>query len=224
MNAEGNKKMSLSDVNIMEKMAAAGIVPVVVIENAEDAVPTAQALLSGGITFMEITFRTACAAEAIRLVSENVPEMLVGAGTVLSVKQAEEAVAAGADFIVSPGFDEATVVWCQERGIPVCPGCVTPTEIMGAIRLGLKVIKFFPANVYGGMSAIKGLAAVFGGVKFLPTGGVNAGNLGEFAAEPCIFAIGGSWVCTKKNIREHNFERITELSREAVGIIAAARK
>ena len=216
--------MRFSEQEIMEKLGRAGIVPVVVIEKAEDAVPTAQALLSGGITFMEITFRTACAAEAIRAVSENVPDMIVGAGTVLSVRQAEEAVAAGADFIVSPGFDEDTVIWCQERGIPVCPGCVTPTEIMAAVKLGLSVVKFFPANVYGGMAAIRALAAVFGGVKFLPTGGVNAGNLPEFASEKCIFAIGGSWVCAKKDIREHQFDRITELSREAVEIIRASRQ
>ncbi|MBO4689066.1 MAG: bifunctional 4-hydroxy-2-oxoglutarate aldolase/2-dehydro-3-deoxy-phosphogluconate aldolase [Clostridiales bacterium] len=215
--------MDFSKQDIMEKMGRAGIVPVVVIENAEDAVPTAQALLAGGITFMEITFRTACAAEAIRAVSKEVPDMIVGAGTVLSVRQAEEAVEAGADFIVSPGLDEETVIWCQERGIPVCPGCVTPTEIMAAVKLGLSVIKFFPANVYGGMKAIKALSAVFGGVKFLPTGGVNSENLSEFAKENCIFAIGGSWVCTKKDIREHQFERITKLSREAVEIIREAR-
>ncbi len=210
-------------MDLMEKIYDAGIVPVVVIENEEDAVDTARALLAGGITFMEITFRTACAAEAIAKVAKNVPEMTVGAGTILNVRQAESAVAAGAQFIVSPGFDEDTVIWCQERGIPVCPGCVTPTEIMRAIHCGLTVVKFFPANIYGGMKAIKALSGVFGGIRFLPTGGVNAENLGDFAAEKCIVAIGGSWVCTKADIREHNYEKITELSREAVEKIHAAR-
>ena len=210
-------------MDLMEKIYDAGIVPVVVIENEEDAVDTARALLAGGITFMEITFRTSCAAEAIAKVAKNVPEMTVGAGTILNVRQAESAVAAGAQFIVSPGFDEDTVIWCQERGIPVCPGCVTPTEIMRAIHCGLSVVKFFPANIYGGMKAIKALSGVFGGIRFLPTGGVNAENLGDFAAEKCIVAIGGSWVCTKADIREHNYEKITELSREAVEKIHAAR-
>ncbi|MBR2750509.1 MAG: bifunctional 4-hydroxy-2-oxoglutarate aldolase/2-dehydro-3-deoxy-phosphogluconate aldolase [Clostridiales bacterium] len=210
-------------MDLMEKIHEAGIVPVVVIEDVNDAVPTARALLDGGITFMEITFRTSCAKEAIEMVAKQVPEMIVGAGTVLNVRQAEEAVKAGAKFVVSPGLDEDTVIWCQERGIPVCPGCVTPSEIMKALRLGLSVVKFFPANIYGGMKAIKALSSVFGGVKFLPTGGVNAENLSEFASEKCIIAIGGSWVCTKKDILEKNYEKITSLSHEAVEKIRAAR-
>ncbi|MBR3058890.1 MAG: bifunctional 4-hydroxy-2-oxoglutarate aldolase/2-dehydro-3-deoxy-phosphogluconate aldolase [Clostridiales bacterium] len=210
-------------MDIMDKIYETGIVPVVVIEDAADAIPTAHALLAGGVNFMEITFRTACAAEAIQAVSEAVPEMIVGAGTVLNVRQAEMAVKAGAKFIVSPGFDKDTVIWCQERGIPVCPGCVTPSEIIAAINCGLSVIKFFPANIYGGIKAIKALSGVFGGVKFLPTGGVNAENIGEFASEKCIIAIGGSWVCTKKDIKEHNFDQITSLCHEAVEKIHAAR-
>ena len=210
-------------MDLMDKIHEVGIVPGVVIEDVNDAIPTARALLDGGITFMEITFRTSCAAEAIELVAKNVPGMIVGAGTVLNARQAESAVQAGAKFIVSPGLDEDTVIWCQERGIPVCPGCVTPSEIMKAIHLGLGVVKFFPANIYGGMKAIKALASVFGGVKFLPTGGVNAENLSEFASEKCIIAIGGSWVCTKKDILEKNFDKITALSREAVEKIRAAR-
>jgi len=210
-------------MDLMEKMHETGIVPVVVIEDVNDAIPTARAILDGGINFMEITFRTACAADAIAMVAKSVPDMIVGAGTVLNARQAEAAVAAGAKFIVSPGLDEDTVIWCQERGIPVCPGCVTPSEIMKAIHLGLSVVKFFPANVYGGIKAIKALSAVFGGVKFLPTGGVNQENLSEFAKEKCIFAIGGSWVCTKKDILEQNFDQITSLSHEAVEKIRAAR-
>lgn len=210
-------------MDMMQKIYEAGIVPVVVIENDEDAVDTARALLAGGVTFMEITFRTACASAAIEKVANEVPEMTVGAGTILNVRQAEAAVAAGAQFIVSPGFDEDTVIWCQERGIPVCPGCVTPSEIMKAIHCGLSVVKFFPANIYGGMKAIKALSSVFGGIRFLPTGGVNAENLVEFASEKCIIAVGGSWICTKADIRDHRFSQITELSREAVDKIRMAR-
>ncbi len=211
-------------MEFMEKVKKCGIVPVVVIENVEDAVPTAKALLGGGICFMEITFRTACAADAISQVAKEVPDMIVGAGTILNQEQAEKAVKAGASFIVSPGLSEDVVIWCQKNQIPVVPGCVTPSEIMKAKALGLSVVKFFPAQVYGGMKAIKALSAVFRDMLFLPTGGVNADNLGEFAKEKCIAAIGGSWVCTGKDISAHEFSKIETLSREAVEIIAEARK
>lgn len=211
-------------MDIMEKIHQVGIVPVVVINQVEDAVPTARALLEGGICFMEITFRTACAAEAISQVANEVPEMIVGAGTILNKTQAQEAVRAGAKFIVSPGFSEEVVAWCIEQQIPVVPGCVTPSEIMQAKEFGLKTIKFFPANVYGGIKAIRALAAVFRDMVFLPTGGVNAENLAEFASDPCITAIGGSWVCTGKDIAAHEFAHITELSREARNTIAQARQ
>ena len=202
-------------MDIMKQFAASGIVPVVVLENAEDAVPTAKALLAGGITTMEITFRTAAAADSIKAVAENVPEMLVGAGTVLNLEQAKLAVAQGAKFIVAPGYDEETVAWCVENNIAVTPGCVTPTEIMMALKHGLKVVKFFPANVYGGLKAIKSLAGPFVGVKFIPTGGVNNDNIAEFAASPFIHAIGGSWICPKADIAAHNFDKITQLCKEA---------
>lgn len=211
-------------MDIMEKIHQVGIVPVVVINQVEDAVPTARALLAGGICFMEITFRTSCAAEAIAEVAKEVPEMVVGAGTILNRTQAQAAVRAGAQFIVSPGLSDEVVAWCMEQQIPVVPGCVTPTEIMRAKELGLTTVKFFPANVYGGIKAIRALAAVFRDMLFLPTGGVNAENLAEFASEKCITAIGGSWVCTGKDISEHRFEQITKLSQEAVDVIAAARK
>lgn len=211
-------------MEFMEKVHKCGIVPVVVIENVEDAVPTAKALLAGGICFMEITFRTACAPDAISKVAREVPEMVVGAGTILNQVQAEKAVKAGASFIVSPGLSEEVVNWCQDNQIPVVPGCVTPSEIMKAKALGLSVVKFFPAQVYGGMKAIKALSAVFRDMLFLPTGGVNADNLDEFAKEKCIAAIGGSWVCAGKDIEAHEFGKIESLSREAVEIIAEARK
>ena len=206
-----------------EKVFETGIVPVVVLNNVEDAVPLAGALLKGGIDFMEITFRTECAAECISVISKEVPDMTVGAGTVLNVEQAKLAVDCGAKFIVSPGLDEATVKWAIENDIPVIPGTVTPTEIMKAIRLGLKVVKFFPADVYGGIKAIKALSAPFGQVKFLPTGGLSEANLNEFAANKSVIAVGGSWVCKKDDIINHDWEKITMLSENAVKIIKENR-
>ncbi|MBR3461209.1 MAG: bifunctional 4-hydroxy-2-oxoglutarate aldolase/2-dehydro-3-deoxy-phosphogluconate aldolase [Saccharofermentans sp.] len=206
-----------------DRIFEAGIVPVVVLEKTEDAVPLANALLKGGISFMEITFRTACAAECIEIISKEVPDMTVGAGTVLNAEQAKLAVEKGAKFIVSPGLDEETVKWALANDIPVIPGCVTPTEIMKAISLGLKVVKFFPADVYGGIKAIKALAAPFGQVKFLPTGGVSEANLSDFTGNRSVAAVGGSWVCKKDDVLEHNWEKITALSENAVRIIKETR-
>lgn len=202
-------------MDILNKLSAAGVVPVVVIENAKDAVPTAEAMLRGDIDVMEITFRTAAAPDAIRAVSENCPKMLVGAGTVITLEQCKQAVDCGASFIVSPGFNREVVAWCVEHDIAVTPGCVTPTEIMEAMELGLKVLKFFPANVYGGLGAMKALSGPFGGIKFIPTGGVNAQNLAEYISAPFIHAVGGSWVCPKADISAGHFEKITQLCREA---------
>ena len=206
-------------MDILQRLGNAGVVPVVVIEDAKDAVPTAKAMLEGGIDVMEITFRTAAAADSIKAVSEACPDMLVGAGTVLNTEQCEKAVSCGAKFIVSPGFDEGVVGLCQEKGVAVTPGCVTPTEITAAIKMGLKVLKFFPANVYGGLSALKALSAPFGGIKFIPTGGVNEANLAEFIRAPFIHAVGGSWVCAKSDISAGNFEKITALCKEARRIL-----
>ena len=210
-------------MSFSEKVFEAGIVPVVVLNNVEDAVPLARALLKGGICFMEITFRTECAAECISVISKEVPEVIVGAGTILNVDQAKTAVECGAKFIVSPGIDEETVRWAIENDIPVIPGAVTPTEIMKAISLGLKTVKFFPADVYGGIKAIKALSAPFGQVKFLPTGGVSEANLNEFAANKSVIAVGGSWVCKKDDIINHDWEKITMLSENAVKIIKENR-
>ena len=187
----------------------------VVLENAEDAVPTAKAMLAGGIDVMEITFRTAAAADSIKAVAEQCPDMLVGAGTVLNLEQCRLAVKMGAKFIVSPGFDREVVAYCLENGISVTPGCVTPTEITEAVNMGLKVVKFFPANVYGGLKAMKNLSAPFVGVKFIPTGGVNAANVKEYMDAPFIHAVGGSWICPKADIAAGNFEKITALCAEA---------
>ncbi|MGM9660359.1 MAG: bifunctional 4-hydroxy-2-oxoglutarate aldolase/2-dehydro-3-deoxy-phosphogluconate aldolase [Faecousia sp.] len=202
-------------MTVMERLARSIVVPVVVLENEKDAVPTANAMLAGGVDTMEITFRTACAPEAIKAVAENCPEVLVGAGTVLNVEQAKLAVEMGAKFIVSPGFDAAIVEWCMENGIAVTPGCVTPTEIMAAVKYGLKMVKFFPANVYGGLNAMKNLAAPFVGIKFLPTGGVNTGNIREYINAPFVHAVGGSWVCPKAEIAAGNWDKITQLCLDA---------
>ena len=202
-------------MDALERFSRSGIVPVVVIDHAGDALPAARALLDGGVDVMEITFRTDAAAEAIRAVSEGCPEMLVGAGTVITPDQCRQAAAAGAQFIVAPGYDEEVVSWCVEKGIPILPGCVTPTEIMDAMKHGLSVLKFFPAGVYGGLSAMKALSGPFKGIKFVPTGGVGPQNAGEYGAAPFIHAVGGSWVCTQGDIAAHNFERITQLCREA---------
>lgn len=198
-------------MDTFERFSHAGIVPVVVIDHAGDALPTARALLDGGVDVMEITFRTDAAAGAIRAVSEGCPEMLVGAGTVITLAQCRQAVEAGARFIVAPGYDEEVVSWCVEKGVPILPGCVTPTEIMAAMKHGLTVLKFFPAGVYGGLSAMKALSGPFKGIKFVPTGGVGPQNAGEYGAAPFIHAVGGSWVCTQSDIASHNFERISQL-------------
>ena len=202
-------------MNILERLHRTGIVPVAVIENADNAVPAAQALLAGGIDVMEITFRTAQAPEAILRVANSCSDMVVGAGTVTTIEQCRQAVELGAKFIVSPGFNRRVVEWCCEQGIPVTPGCVTPTEIMMALEMGINVVKFFPANIYGGISAMKALSAPFGGVKFIPTGGVNTQNISEYMREPFVHAVGGSWICPKSDITAGNFDHITALCVEA---------
>lgn len=198
-------------MDVLKRLANSGVVPVVVLDDAANAVPTAKALLAGGVDVMEITFRTAAAADSIRAVASECPDMLVGAGTVITLDQCKLAVECGAKFIVAPGYDDEVVAWCVENNVAVTPGCVTPTEIMAAMKRGLKVLKFFPANVYGGLTALKALAGPFGGIKFIPTGGVNNDNIGEFAASPYVHAVGGSWICPKADIAAGNFDKITEL-------------
>ena len=202
-------------MDVLKRMEQSVIVPVVVLDRAEDAVPTAKALAAGGVDVMEITFRTAAAPEAIKAVSANCPDVVVGAGTVLNLEQCRLAVSMGAKFIVSPGYDAAVTEWCVSNGIPITPGCVTPTEIQEALRMGLQVIKFFPANVYGGLQAMRALAGPFPGVKFLPTGGVNTENIREYVHTPFIHAVGGSWICPRSDIHNKNFEKITQLCIEA---------
>lgn len=168
-------------------------IPVVVIKELKEVDTILPALKANGINCAEITFRTACAAEAIRLAAEKYPEMEVGAGTVINEKQCEEAIAAGAEFIVSPGLSAEVAEVCQEKNIPYYPGCVTPSEIMEALALGITTVKFFPANVYGGLAALKALAAPFPQIKFIPTGGVDRGNIDEFLKFDKVAAIGGSF-------------------------------
>lgn len=210
-------------MDVLNRLANSGIVPVVVLEDAKDAVPTAKALLAGGVDVMEITFRTAAARDSIAAVAKECPDMLVGAGTVINLEQCKTAVEAGAKFIVSPGFNPPVVQWCVEHEVAVTPGCVTPTEITAALEMGLKVVKFFPANVYGGLKAMKALSGPFGGVKFIPTGGVNGDNVGEYISAPFVHAVGGSWVCAKSDISEGNFEKITQLCLQSKQAMAAAK-
>jgi 2-dehydro-3-deoxyphosphogluconate aldolase/(4S)-4-hydroxy-2-oxoglutarate aldolase len=205
----------------LERIGNTGLVPVVAIENADDAVDAARALLSGGIDVIEITMRTPAGIEAIKNICKGVPEMLVGAGTILSLEKCKEAVQAGAHFIVSPGLNPEIVKWCLENGVTVTPGCVTPTEIDTALSLGLKTVKFFPAEVFGG---VKGCAALYGpyqsaGIKFIPTGGVSNENLTEFADKPYIHAVGGGWLCKTSDIKEHKYSAITENAKNAVEIL-----
>lgn len=191
--------------------AACPVIPVAVIRSLDEVRPMLTALQNGGVTAVEITFRTPCASDAIRLASEAFPNMTVGAGTVLNRAQAEEALHAGAEFLVSPGLSPEVAALCAEKNIPYLPGCVTPTEIMQAISLGLSVVKFFPADVYGGLSAIKALAAPFGGIRFMPTGGVDFSNLKEFLACDAVAAVGGSFIL-KGDISE-NCRKLSEILR-----------
>lgn len=210
-------------MNVLERIGNCGVVPVVVLDHVSEALPTAKALLAGGVDVMEITLRTEAGLGSIKEVAKNCPEMCVGAGTVITLEQCKGAVEAGATFIVSPGFDPKVVSWCVSQGIPVTPGCVTPTEIMGAMELGVKVFKFFPANVYGGLTAMKALAGPFGGIQFIPTGGVSANNLEEYCKAPFIHAVGGTWFCAKSDIAAGDFHKIEALSAEARKIVLESR-
>ena len=211
-------------MDAIQRIGKCRIVPVVVMEHAENAIGTANALLAGGVDIMEITLRTGAGLESIKKVADTCPDVCIGAGTVLTLDQCKQAVDAGARFIVSPGFDHDLVKWCVENDVAVTPGCVTPTEITAALSLGVNILKFFPANIYGGLPAMKALSGPFGNVKFVPTGGISANNLVEYAAEPFIHAVGGSWLCDKKDITAGNFDKITKLSREAIEIVRAVQE
>ena len=201
---------------IAEKFQKFCVVPVVVLEDTKDAVPLAKALVEGGLPCAEVTFRTEAAEESIRLMAEQFPEMLVGAGTVLTTEQVDAAVGAGAKFIVSPGFDPKIVDYCLEKDIPVFPGCITPSEVAQAVKRGLKVVKFFPAEPAGGISMIKAMAAPYTGIRFMPTGGINAKNLEDYLSCDKILCCGGSWMVKKDLVAAGEFDKIRDLTKEAV--------
>lgn len=200
---------------IAEKFQELGVVPVVVLDDAKDALPLAKALMEGGLPCAEVTFRTEAAQESIKLMAKEYPDMLVGAGTVLTTKQVDQAIEAGAKFIVSPGFDSEIVDYCQEKGIEVFPGCVSPSEVAQAVKKGLKVVKFFPAEQAGGIDMIKAMAAPYNELKFMPTGGINPKNLKDYLTFDKILCCGGSWMVKGNLVKEGAFDKIKELTKEA---------
>ena len=206
-----------------QKLEEYGVVPVVVLKDTKDAIPLADALIEGGLSCAEVTFRTDAAEESIRLMSEKYPKMLVGAGTVLTTEQVDRAVNAGAKFIVSPGFDAEIVDYCLDKNIPVFPGCITPSEVAQAVKRGLKVIKFFPAEQAGGVAMIKAMGAPYNMVKFMPTGGISAKNLSEYLSCSNIVCCGGSWMVKSDLITEGKFDEITALTKEAVELVKSIR-
>jgi 2-dehydro-3-deoxyphosphogluconate aldolase/(4S)-4-hydroxy-2-oxoglutarate aldolase len=205
-------------VNVPARFRQLGVIPVVVLERVESATALAEGLLAGGLPCVEITFRTSAAEPAIRAISRQFPEMLVGAGTVLTVEQAARALNAGAKFIVSPGFSDPVVVFCKEKNLPVFPGICTPSEIQMALDAGLQVLKFFPADAFGGLKTLKALSAPFPMVEFIPTGGISAANLEQYLNFKKVLACGGSWMVKSELITESKFAEITKLTAEAVAI------
>ena len=208
---------------VAEKIAGFGVVPVVVLDDVKDAAPLAKALVEGGLPCAEVTFRTAAAEESIRIMATEYPDMFVGAGTVLTIEQVDRAVAAGAKFIVSPGFDPEIVDYCLEKEIPVFPGCITPSEVAQAVKRGLKVVKFFPAEQFGGVATIKAMAAPYVGLKFMPTGGVSAKNLESYLSCDKIIACGGSWMVKGDLVKAGKFDEIKNLTEEAVKLADSIR-
>lgn len=214
--------MSSSNTLTLDTLLSANpVVPVVVVDSADDGVQVGQALVAGGITTAEVTFRTAAAASAIAAMQE-VDNLVVGAGTVINVEQAKAALDAGAKYIVSPGFSAEIVSFCQDAGVPVLPAATDASRIMEALAMGINTIKFFPAVPSGGLPAIKALSAPFPGLRFVPTGGVSANNLDSFLIVPAVAACGGSWMVKTELIRNGRWERITELSAQAVQIAQGA--
>lgn len=207
-----------------EKISSIGVVPVIKLNNPEtDAVPLAKALCNGGVPVAEVTFRAAGADTAIRLMKESCPDMLVGAGTVLTTEQVDKAIAAGAEFIVTPGFDPEIVAYCIGKNMPIYPGCTTPTDYHAALKFGLEVLKFFPAEQSGGLAKIKAMSAPFPMFKVMPTGGISLKNLKEYLSAPVIAACGGSYMVTAELIDNHKWDEITELCKKSVEIVKEAR-
>ena len=209
---------------LAEKFQKFGVVPVVVLEDTKDAAPLAKALVEGGLPCAEVTFRTEAAEASIRLMAEQYPEMLIGAGTVLTKEQVDAAVKAGAKFIVSPGFDPEIVDYCLEKEISVLPGCISPSEVAQAVKRGLNIVKFFPAEAAGGLAMIKAMAAPYTGLKFMPTGGINANNLKEYLSCDKILCCGGSWMVKGDLVKAGEFDKIREMTKEARQLVDAIRK
>jgi len=209
---------------IEKKVQSIGVVPVIKLNHPErDAIPLAKALIAGGVPVAEVTFRAAGAAIAIKAMRENFPEMLVGAGTVLTTEQVDEAMAAGAQFIVTPGMDADIVAYCQKVGIQIFPGCTTPTDYHTAYKFGLEVLKFFPAEQSGGIAKIKAMSAPFPMFKIMPTGGISLKNLADYVKNPVIAACGGSYMVTADLIDNGKWDEITDLCKQSVEIVKAAR-
>ena len=215
--------MSAKSDAVFQKFEEVGIIPVVVLNDAKDAEPLGKALMQGGLPAAEVTFRTAAAEESIRIMAEKFPDMLVGAGTVLTTDQVDRAVAAGAKFIVAPGLDEEVVKYCLEKDIPVCPGTQTASEMMKAIKLGLTHVKFFPAENAGGLAMIKAIGAALTALRFMPTGGINATNVVEYLKNDKIFCCGGSWMVKGDMIKAGQFDEIEKKVAEAAVIVKANR-
>jgi len=210
-------------MTILEQIGNIGVVPVIAMTDIEKAVPLAKALMVGGIPCAEVTFRTAQGEECIRRIAAELPDVLVGAGTVLTTEQVDRALAAGAKFIVSPGFNPDVVKRCIAKNVPVIPGCITPTEMEAAMALGLTTLKFFPAEQAGGLAFIKAVAAPYPNLRFMPTGGIGPTNLGSYAAFGKIVACGGSWMCSRELIDAGNYDEIARLSQQAVEIVQEHR-
>jgi 2-dehydro-3-deoxyphosphogluconate aldolase/(4S)-4-hydroxy-2-oxoglutarate aldolase len=206
---------------VLEQIGELKLVPVIKIEKADDAVPLGRALLAGGLPVAEVTFRTPAATCAIYNLSQTLPEVLVGAGTVLTVDQVRQAVEAGARFIVAPGFNPKVVDYCVQQRIPVVPGVNSPTQIEMGLERGLDVLKFFPAEASGGLKMLKAIAAPYGDVNFMPTGGISPANLHDYLAFDRVVACGGSWLAKTALISAGQFEEISRITREAVELIAA---
>ena len=205
--------------NMISELYSIGLIPVIKIENAEDAVPLAKALIDGGLPAAEITFRTKCAAEAIKNITDAYPEMLVGAGTVLTTEQVDAAIAAGSKFIVSPGLNPKTVSYCLSKGVPMLPGCANPSDVEAALELGLTTVKFFPAEAVGGLKMLKAMAAPYGQLTFMPTGGINENNLLDYLKFNKIVACGGSFMVNEELIKAKDWAAITALTKNAVKIM-----
>ena len=208
---------------VFDRFHAIGIVPVVVLDDAKDASPLGRVLCEGGLPCAEVTFRTSAAAEAIETMTREYPDMLVGAGTVLTTEQVDRAISAGAKFIVSPGFDPDVVKYCIGKNIPVTPGTQTASEMLGAMKLGLKVVKFFPAENSGGLASIKAVAAALTELRFMPTGGINARNVRDYLAYDKILACGGSWMVKKDLVKAGKWDELKSLVKEAANIVKEVR-